>query len=78
MPKIEILLDNRAQSAQEGTDKPGTTYFLTLELRYAYSQLTLDETTGTQINFSIFGGRATGTCQFQTSFYGLTEMPAEF
>ena len=29
-------------------------------------------------NFSITGGQATGTYQFQTGFYGLTDMPAEF
>ena len=55
MPNIEVLLDNIAQSAQEGTNKPGTTYFSTLDLRYAYSQLPLDETTRMQCNFSIIG-----------------------
>ena len=78
MPNIDVLLDNIAQSAQEGTNKPGTTYFSTIDLRYAYSQLPLDETTRTQCNFSIIGGKATGTYQFQTGFYGLTDMPAEF
>ena len=78
MPNIEVLRDNIAHSAQEGTNKPGTTYFSTLDLRYAYSQLPLDETTRTQCNFSIIWGRATGTYQFQTGFYGLTDMPAEF
>ena len=43
MRNIEILLDNIAHSVQEGT-----AYFYTLDLRYAYSQLPLDETTGTQ------------------------------
>ena len=56
MPNIEVLLDNIAQLAQEGTNKPRTTYFSTLDLRYAYSQLPLDETTRTQCNFSILGG----------------------
>ena len=78
MPNIDVLLDNIAQSAQEGTNKPGTTYFSTIDLRYAYSQLPLDEPTRTQCNFSIIGGKATGTYQFQTGFYGLTDMPAEF
>ena len=78
MPNIEVLLDNIAQSAQKGTNKPGTTYFSTLDLRYAHSQLPLDETTRSQCNFSIIGGRATGTYQFQTGFYGFTDMPAEF
>ena len=61
MLNIEILLDNIAQSAQEGTDELGTTYFSKFDFRYAYSQLPLDETTRTQCNFSIIGGRATGT-----------------
>ena len=78
MPNIDVLLDNVAQSAQEGNGKPGTTYFSTIDLRYAYNQLKLDEKTKTQCNFSIIGGQATGTYQFQTGFYGLTDMPAEF
>ena len=78
MPNIDVLLDNVAQSAQEGNGKPGTTYFSTIDLRYAYSQLKLDDTTKTPGNFSIIGGQATGTYQFQTGFYGLTDMPSEF
>ena len=78
MPNIDILLDNVAQSAQQGHDKPGTTLFSTIDLRYAYSQLKLDDATRQQCNFSIIGGQATGTYQFQTGFYGLTDIPAEF
>ena len=78
MPNIEVLRNKIAHSAQEGTNKPGTTYFSTLDLRYAYSQLPIDETTRTQCIFSIIWCRATGTYQFQTGFYGLTDMPAEF
>ena len=78
MPNIDVLLDNVAQSAQEGNGKPGTTYFFTIDLRYADSQLKLDDITKTQCNFSIIDGQATGTYQFQTGFYGLTDMPAEF
>ena len=29
------------------------------------------------INFSLNGGHATGTYQFQTGFYGLMDVPAE-
>ena len=78
MPNIDVLLDNIAQSAHKGTNKPGLTYFSTIDLRYAYSQLPLDASTRTLCNFSIIGGQATGTYQFQTGFYGLTDMPAEF
>ena len=36
MPNIDVLLDNVAQSAQEGHNKPGTTLFSTIDLRYAH------------------------------------------
>ena len=75
---LDVLLDNIAQSAQEGTNKPVTTYFSTIDLRYAISQLPLDETTRTLCNFSIIRDRAAGTYQFQTGFYGLTDMSTKF
>ena len=37
MPYTDVLLEG--QSAQEGKNKPGTTFFSTIVLRYAYSQL---------------------------------------
>ena len=61
MPNVNLFLRNVAQSAQESHDKPGSSIFLTIDLRYAYSQLNLDDTTKTQCNFSIIGGQATGT-----------------
>ena len=76
MPNIELLLDNIAQVVKSYKSKE--TLFSTLELRYAYSQSRLDKTTKEQCNFSLIGGNATGTYQFQTGFYGLTVMPAEF
>ena len=76
MPNIDLLLDNIAQVVKP--DKTNQTLFTTLDLRYAYSQLPLDKTTREQCNFSLLGGNATGTYQFQTGFYGLTDMPAEF
>ena len=60
------------------SDKSKQTLFSTLDLRYAYSQIPLDKTTREQCNFSLIGGNATGTYQFQTGVYGLTDMPAEF
>ena len=76
MPNIELLLDNIAQVIK--SDKSQQTLFSTLDLRYAYSQIPLDKMTKEQCNFSLIGGHATGTYQFQTGFYGLTDMPAEF
>ena len=78
MPKINVLLDNVAQSAQECHNKPVTTLFSTIDLRCAYSQLKLSENTRRHCNFSIIEGQATGTYHFQTGFYGLTDMPAKF
>ena len=55
-----------------------TTYFSTIDLRYAYSQLNLDANTANHCNFNIISGDMTGIYRFQTRFYGLTDMPAEF
>ena len=76
MPNIELLLDNTAQVVK--SDKSKQTLFSTLDLRYEYSQIPLDKTTREQCNFGLIGGNATGTYQFQTGFYGLTDMPAKF
>ena len=76
IPNIDLLLDNIAQVVK--SDKSNQTLFTTLDSRYAYSQIPLDKTTREQCNFSLIGGSATGTYQFQTRFYGLTDMPAEF
>ena len=76
MPNIDLLLDNIAQVVK--SYKSNQTLFTTLDLRYAYSQIPLDKTTREQCNFSLIGGNATGTFQFQTGLYGFTEIPAEF
>ena len=76
MPNLELLSDNIAQVVK--SDKSQQTLFSTLDLRYAYSQIPLDKTTKEQCNFNLIGGNATGACQFQTGFYGLIDMPAEF
>ena len=76
MPKIDLLLDKFAQIVKSDKSKP--TLFSKLDLRYAYSQIPLDRKTREQSNFSLVGGNVTGTYQFQTGFYGITDMPAEF
>ena len=76
MPKIDLLLDNIAQVIKSNNNQQ--TLFSTLDLRYAYSQIPLDKPTREQCNFSLIGGNATGTYQFQTRFYGFTDMPTEF
>ena len=76
MSYIELLLDNFAQVVKSYKSKQ--TLFSTLDLRYAYSQIPLDKKTREQCNLSYISGNATGTYQFRTGSYGLTDMPAEF
>ena len=49
-----------------------------MDLTYAYGQLSLSPKTSVQCNFSLVGGKSTGTYRFRTGLYGLTTMPAEF
>ena len=76
MSNVVLLLDNIAQVVK--SDKSNQTFLSSLDLRYAYSQIRLDKAAREQCNFSLIGGNATGTYQFQTRFYGLTDMPAVF
>ena len=76
MPNINLLLDNIAQVVKSEKTKP--TPFSKLDLRYAYSKVPLDRKTREKCNFSLVVSNATGTYQFQTGFYGLMDMPAEF
>ena len=76
MPNFDLLLYNIAQVIKSNNNQQ--TLFSTLDLHSAYSQILLDKPTREQCNFSLIGGNATGTYQFQTGFHGLTDMPAEF
>ena len=77
MQNIGCLMDKIAQSISESSHEVEV-LFSTIDLRYAYSQLPLDEATAKQCNFIIVGVQATGTYLFITGFYGLTAMPAQF
>ena len=70
-------MDSIAQTINQASDD-GEVLFSTIDLRYAYSQLPLDPETAKHCNFNIIGGQATGTYRFNTGFYDLTDMPAEF
>ena len=76
MPNIHKLVDSVAQIITE--DVPGTVWFTSLDLKYAFSQLPLSSFTSSHCNFNILCGDATGTYRFKTGFYGLTDMPTEF
>ena len=77
MHNIDCLIDTIAQTITQSSDD-GEVLFSTIDLRYAYSQLPLDPETSKHCNFNIIGGQATGTYRFNTGFYGLTDMPAEY
>ena len=70
-------MDNIAQTITQSSDE-GEVLFSTIDLRYAYSQLPLDDDTAKQCYFNIIGSQATGTYRFNTEFYGLKDMPAKF
>ena len=77
MPNLYELMDSAGQIISN--QKPGEqVWFTSLDLNYAYSQIPLSEKTSKHCNFSIVGGKATGTYRFKTGFYGLTDMPTEF
>ena len=76
MPNMDILLDNTAQFVK--SDANYQTLLSTPDLRYAYSQILSGKRTRAQFYFSLIEGYATRTYQFQTGFFGLTDIPAEF
>ena len=76
MPNLEHLVDLVAE--QLDNKEQGKAFYTSLDMRYAYGQVPLDEETAKHRNFQIIGGKATGTYRFITGFYGLTIMPTEF
>ena len=77
MPNIDTLIESISRQISAPASQ-NTTYFSTIDLKYAYSQLNLDIHTVNHCNFNIISGDMTDTYRFQTGFYGLTDMPAEF
>ena len=77
MSNIGTLIESISQQISAPAPQ-NTTYFSTFNLKYAYSQLNLDANTANHCKFNIISGDMTGTYRFQTGFYGLTDMPAEF
>ena len=76
MPNLEHLVDLVA--AQLDNKEQRRAFYTSLDMRYAYGQVPLDEETAKHCNFQIIGGKVTGTYRFITGFYGLTIMPTEF
>ena len=63
-PNIHELVDKVA--SQISNDSIGESWFTNLDLKNAYSQLSLDNFTSSQCNLSLIGGDTTGTYQFLT------------
>ena len=76
MPNIDEIVDGISQIIAER--KAGDVYFTTLDFTYAYGQVSLEQETSEQCNFSLVGEKLTGIYRFKNGFYGLTSMPAEF
>ena len=77
MRNIDTLIESISQQISAPAPQ-NIMYFSTIDLKYAYSQLNLDTNTAIHCNFNIISVDMTGTYRFQTGFYGLTDMPAEF
>ena len=76
MPNIHEHIDSAAQIIPRNV--PGKVWFTSLDLKYAFSQLSLSSLTSSHCNFNILCGEATGTYRLKTGFCGLTDMPTEF
>ena len=76
MPNLEHLVDMVAEQLDNSAS--GQAWYTSLDMRYAYGQVPLNEETARDCNFQKIGGKATGTNRFITGFYGLTVMPTEF
>ena len=77
MPNIDTLIESISQQISAPASQ-NTTYFSTLDLKYAYTKLQLDTKAINHCNFNIISGHMTGTYKFCTGFYGLTDILAEF
>ena len=78
MQSIEHLTDSLAMQIASNKNNEGPWWFSKIDLKYAYSQIPLDDSIAEHCNFNILGGKATGTYRFINGFYGLTDMPATF
>ena len=53
--------DSVAVFISESKNKPGQYFFSKMDLKYAYSQILIDENSKKYCDFNILGGKATGT-----------------
>ena len=74
MANSEILLDMIAEKID---GKEGEVWYSSVDMKDAYGQVSLDESTAKHCNFQIIVGKSTGTYRFITGHYGLSIMPLE-
>ena len=72
IPNIYELIDNVTLQFSEKSN--GRVWFCILDLKNAYGQMKLCKQTSKQCNYSIVGGKTTGTYRFLTGIYGLGDM----
>ena len=75
MPNLENLMD---MIAEKINGKEGEVWYSSVDMKYAYGQVPLDESTAKHSKFQTIGGKSTGTYRFVTGLYGLPIMPTEF
>ena len=72
---VENLMDMIAGKID---GKVGEVWYSSVDMKFAYGQVPLDESTAKHCNFQIIGGKSTGTSRFVTGHYGLSIKPTEF
>ena len=77
MPNNETLIESISRQINDPASQSAT-YFSTMDLKYTSSQLNLDPETANHCNSNEITVYMTGTYQFQTAIFGLTDMPADF
>ena len=78
MLNIDTLIESISQQIS-APESQNTTHFSTFDLKYVHSRLNLGSNTSNHCVFNIISGDMTGITDFKLdSFYGLTDMPAEF
>ncbi len=76
MPILAELLDQICMKISEGRGKP--LYISTIDLQYAFGQISLHRETAKHRVAAIVGRKATGHYRFKKGFYGLADMPVVF
>ena len=71
MPNLEHLVDLVAEQLDSKVES--NALYTSLDMRYTYDQVPLDESAAKHSTFQINGGQATGTYRFVTGFNGLTK-----